>query len=187
MPSHAITGDLGSIAATLLCMAVALMALAPLSRIGNRSIAQWIDGQTLGRLHQISIAWWVLAATVACMLFSAASPALDDHRPIAAVLAALLIGMAGNGLGPDGGAVALTVVWFAIRALLRLAIYILIGAMILLAVLSWINPYSPLAAPAYQLTRPVLDPIRRIMPTISGIDLSPLVAILLLQMVLMFL
>ncbi len=93
MPSHAITGDLGSIAATLLCMAVALMALAPLSRIGNRSIAQWIDGQTLGRLHQISIAWWLLAATVAFMLFSAASPALDDQRPIAAVLAALLIGL----------------------------------------------------------------------------------------------
>jgi YggT family protein len=34
---------------------------------------------------------------------------------------------------------------------------------------------------------PILDPIRRIMPTISGIDLSPLVAILLLQVVLMFL
>jgi YggT family protein len=117
---------------------------------------------------------------------------LDWSSVIAALglqllLAALLIGMAGNGLGPDGGAVALTVVWFAIRALLRLAIYILIGAMILLAVLSWINPYSPLAAPASQLTRPLLDPIRHIVPLISGIDLSPLVAILLLQMVLMFL
>ena len=53
--------------------------------------------------------------------------------------------------------------------------------------LSWINPYSPLAAPAYQLTRPILDPLRRVIPTISGIDLSPLVAILLLQALLMFL
>jgi hypothetical protein len=58
-------------------MAVALMALAPLSRIGNRSIAQWIDSQTLHRLHRISIAWWLLAATVAFVLFSAASPAPD--------------------------------------------------------------------------------------------------------------
>jgi YggT family protein len=33
----------------------------------------------------------------------------------------------------------------------------------------------------------MLDPIRRIIPTISGIDLSPLVAILLLQTLLMFL
>jgi YggT family protein len=74
-----------------------------------------------------------------------------------------------------------------VRALLRLAIYIVIGALILQAVLSWINPYSPLAAPANQLTRPILDPIRRFVPLISGIDLSPLIAILLLQAVLMFL
>ena len=69
----------------------------------------------------------------------------------------------------------------AVRNLLRLVIYIFIGALILQAVLSWINPYSPLAAPVYQLTRPLLDPLRRIIPPVSGIDLSVLVAILLLQ------
>jgi YggT family protein len=74
-----------------------------------------------------------------------------------------------------------------VRSLLRLAVYIMIGALILQAVLSWINPYSPLAAPIYQLTRPLLDPIRRILPSISGIDLSPLVVILLLQALLIFL
>lgn len=77
--------------------------------------------------------------------------------------------------------------WMAIRNLLQLAIYIVIVALILQAVLSWINPYSPLAAPIDQLTRPLLDPIRRILPAISGIDLSPLVAILLLQAALMLL
>lgn len=102
-------------------------------------------------------------------------------------LSALLIGLAGPALSADGGTIALMVLWFAVRAVLRLAVYILIGALILQAVLSWVNPYSPLAAPAYQLTRPILDPIRRILPTISGIDLSPLVAILLLQVALMFL
>ena len=103
------------------------------------------------------------------------------------VLAALLIGLAGPALQAEPGAVAGMVLWFAVRALLRLVIYIFIGALILQAVLSWINPYSPLAAPAHQLTRPLLDPIRRVLPAISGIDLSPLVAILLLQVVLMFL
>ena len=102
-------------------------------------------------------------------------------------LSGILLGLAGPSLNADGGTLALMVLWFAVRALLRLAVYILIGALILQAVLSWINPYSPLAAPAYQLTRPLLDPIRRILPTISGIDLSPLVAILLLQVALMFL
>lgn len=103
------------------------------------------------------------------------------------LLSGLLIGLAGPAINADPGSIALMVLWFAARALLRLAVYILIGALILQAVLSWINPYSPLAAPAYQLTRPLLDPIRRIVPSISGIDLSPLVAILLLQVALMFL
>jgi len=103
------------------------------------------------------------------------------------ILAVLLVGLAGPGLNAEPGAVAGMLLWFAVRALLRIGVYIFIGALILQAVLSWINPYSPLAAPAHQLTRPLLDPIRRVVPAISGIDLSPLVAILLLQVVLMFL
>jgi YggT family protein len=103
------------------------------------------------------------------------------------LLSALVVGLAGPSLAVDGGAMALMALWFAVRTLLRLAIYIVIGALILQAVLSWINPHSPLAAPASQLTRPILDPIRRLVPLVAGIDLSPLVAILLLQAVLMFL
>jgi YggT family protein len=103
------------------------------------------------------------------------------------LLAGLLIGAAGQPLVADNLTLGLMVGWFAVRSLLRLAVYILIGALILQAVLSWINPYSPLAAPIYQLTRPLLDPIRRILPSISGIDLSPLVVILLLQALLIFL
>jgi YggT family protein len=103
------------------------------------------------------------------------------------LLTGVLLGLAGPALNADPGSIVLMALWFAVRALLRLAVYILIGALILQAVLSWINPYSPLAAPAYQLTRPLLDPLRRVIPSISGIDLSPLVAILLLQALLMFL
>jgi len=103
------------------------------------------------------------------------------------LLAGLLIGASGQPLVADSLTLGLMVGWFAVRSLLRLVVYIMIGALILQAVLSWINPYSPLAAPTYQLTRPLLDPIRRFLPTISGIDLSPMVVILLLQAVLMFL
>lgn len=103
------------------------------------------------------------------------------------LLAVLLVAISGRDLSSDAETIALMALWFSLRSLLRLAVYILIGALILQAVLSWINPYSPLAAPAHQLTRPLLDPIRRIVPPISGIDLSPLVAILLLQAALMFL
>ena len=77
--------------------------------------------------------------------------------------------------------------WQAVLATLRVSIYLLIGALILQAVLSWVNPYSSLAQPLAQLTRPFLTPIRRIVPPIAAIDLSPLIALLLAQVVLMFL
>ena len=103
------------------------------------------------------------------------------------MLGGLILATADVPLSADTPGMILLILMLAIRGLLRLTVYILIGAMILQAVLSWINPYSPLAGPADQLTRPVLAPIRRFVPTIAGIDLSPLIAILLLQMALMFL
>ena len=75
----------------------------------------------------------------------------------------------------------------AALATLRISIYILIGALFLQAILSWVSPFSPLAQPLSQLTRPFLDPIRRIVPPIAMVDLSPLIAILLAQAVLMLL
>lgn len=79
------------------------------------------------------------------------------------------------------------VLWHGFLATLRLSIYLLIGALLLQAVLSWVSPYSPLSTPVAQLTRPFLAPIRRVVPPIAAIDLSPLIAILLAQLVLIFL
>lgn len=98
----------------------------------------------------------------------------------------LVLSLSGSAFLADGATLAVTVVWGAVRAIIRLSLYLLIGALILQAVLSWVNPYSPLSEPANQLTRPFLSPIRRLLPPISGIDLSPLVAILLAQVVLIF-
>ncbi|OMG53066.1 YggT family protein [Azonexus hydrophilus] len=102
------------------------------------------------------------------------------------MLAGLIISLSSVELGADALGTILMILMLAIRGLIRLAVYIMIGAIILQAVLSWVNPYSPVAPTVNQLVRPILDPIRRFMPLIAGIDLSPLVAILLLQVVLMF-
>lgn len=83
--------------------------------------------------------------------------------------------------------VLLLILWQAVVATLRISIYLLIGALILQAVMSWVNPRSPLAYPVAQLTRPFLSPIQRIVPPVANIDLSPLIAILLAQLVLIFL
>ncbi|MDR1349250.1 MAG: YggT family protein [Zoogloeaceae bacterium] len=75
----------------------------------------------------------------------------------------------------------------SLTGLLQQILYLLILLLILQAVLSWVNPYSPFAPTLRQLTAPLLTPIQRILPPISGIDLSPLVVILLLQALLMLL
>ncbi|MBL0353893.1 MAG: YggT family protein [Candidatus Dechloromonas phosphoritropha] len=103
------------------------------------------------------------------------------------VQAGLIVGLSSHLAEADLASLAPMILWLAVRGLLRLAVYIMIGALILQAVLSWINPYSSLSAPAQQLTRPLLDPIRRFVPLISGIDLSPLIVILLLQLLLSYL
>ena len=77
--------------------------------------------------------------------------------------------------------------WQGALATLRLSIYLLIGALFLQAIISWVSPHSPLAQPVAQLTRPFLRPIQRFVPPIAAIDLSPLIAILLAQLVLIFL
>lgn len=70
---------------------------------------------------------------------------------------------------------------------LRVAIYVLIVALIGAAIVSWVNPYSPLAGPVMQMTRPLLRPVQRFVRPIGNIDLSPLIVIVLLQVVLIVL
>lgn len=55
-------------------------------------------------------------------------------------------------------------------------------ALMLHVILSWVNPNSPIAPVLHSITHPILGPIQRVIPTMGGIDFSPLVAILLLQM-----
>lgn len=96
----------------------------------------------------------------------------------------LMFGLLANSATLGAGDWLPQILFSSLRGLLRVLIGVYVIALILQAVLSWVNPYSPLAGPVNQLTRPLLNPIRRVLPPIGGIDLSPLVVILLLQAVL---
>ena len=72
----------------------------------------------------------------------------------------------------------------ALLMLLRLAIYLALGAIFMQVILSWVNPASPMAPVINALTRPLLQPIQRVVPPIGMIDLAPLIALLLLQLLL---
>lgn len=68
---------------------------------------------------------------------------------------------------------------------LRLLIEILTFAIIARALLSWfpIRPGNPVMLFLYSITEPILAPIRQIIPSLGAIDISPLIAILLLQII----
>jgi YggT family protein len=59
--------------------------------------------------------------------------------------------------------------------------YSFIGLLILEVILSWVNPHAPIAPTVRALTDPLLKPFRRILPSISAIDLSPILAFLALR------
>lgn len=70
----------------------------------------------------------------------------------------------------------------AAAQIICLLFWIIGFAIFIRAISSWFNvdPRSPIMQALYSITEPVLDPIRRIMPRLGMIDLSPLVAIFLL-------
>ncbi len=60
--------------------------------------------------------------------------------------------------------------------LLTIYLYIIIAR----AIISWVNPdpYNPIVSFLYRATEPVLERVRRLLPNMGGIDLSPLLVML---------
>jgi YggT family protein len=81
----------------------------------------------------------------------------------------------------------LLVAWLAAVAVLRMFVYVLMGVVIIAALLSWVNPYSPVGPLFDALSRPLLAPVRRRLPALGGVDLSPLVVLVLLEVALVVL
>ena len=69
---------------------------------------------------------------------------------------------------------------FIVAQLLIYVITAFIIVMLIRVVFSWVSPYptNPVTRLAFRITEPVLAPIRRILPPMSGIDLSPMVVML---------
>ena len=68
--------------------------------------------------------------------------------------------------------------------LLRMAIYLVFAVVLISAVRSWVSPHAPAAPLFHGFAAPFLRPFRRIVPMIANVDLSPLVLLLVLQIVL---
>jgi YggT family protein len=71
----------------------------------------------------------------------------------------------------------------AIAQILDILLNLYMWAIIISALLSWVNPdpYNPIVRFLYQVTEPGLRPVRRIIPMHNiGIDISPIIAILII-------
>jgi YggT family protein len=68
-----------------------------------------------------------------------------------------------------------------------LLIYVFIVAILIQVVLSWIAPdtYNPMTSILRSLCAPLLRPVRHRLPSPGGLDLSPLVVLIVLQLILM--
>jgi len=74
-------------------------------------------------------------------------------------------------------------VWTAVK-LLKISIYLLMATLIAEAVLSWVNPHTPLSPMLGAVNRPFVQPLRRRIPPVGSVDLSVLVLLLVCQLIL---
>ncbi len=81
-------------------------------------------------------------------------------------------------MGAEPSAAALAAV--AAVDLVRFSLYILVFAVFVQVAMSWINPDAPLAPLFDLVTRPFLRPLRRYVPPVGRVDLSPLVLLVIL-------
>jgi YggT family protein len=101
---------------------------------------------------------------------------------------ALVLALYWLGGFPFGAAGFSVLPGFAFLAVVRifsLSLYLLLGLVFLQAILSWVNPLSSVAPILAGLTRPFLRPVQRLIPPVGNVDLSPLVLLLVIQLLLM--
>jgi YggT family protein len=85
--------------------------------------------------------------------------------------------------GLSGNSIWLGLAGLSVLHVANLSVDLFLYAIIAQALLSWVNPYTPIAPVLDALTRPILNPIRQLIPSPNGLDLSPLVAILAAQLI----
>ena len=97
-------------------------------------------------------------------------------QAIEIILVALIIT---GGIPAFSGLTMLTIAY-----LLRTILYIYLFIIIIQVIISWINPnaYNPITTIMHQISEPILKPIRQFIPSSGGLDFSPLVALIIINL-----
>jgi len=80
------------------------------------------------------------------------------------------------------------ILWHSIGSVITLLLYIYFFAIIVQIIISWVSPgtYNPATALIHHITEPVMRPARKILPPFSGLDLSPILVFIVLNLLIMF-
>lgn len=97
----------------------------------------------------------------------------------------IVLQVRGFRFGTEIGLAILGIAAVAAVAVMQMLVYIVLYSTLLQAVLSWINPGSPVAPLLDAMTRPFLRMFRRRIPPIGNVDLSPLFLMVACQLLLM--
>lgn len=67
--------------------------------------------------------------------------------------------------------------------LLKISLYLLMGAVFAQAILSWVNPHTQMASVLAIVTDRFLQPLRRIVPMLGSVDLTPMLLLIICQLI----
>lgn len=161
--------------------------------VGSALLRAWMNQWRINMSAQpgrfvMALTHWVVGPVRKLLPKPMVQSAVDWGSLMAAVLLALAYGglwlMIQMALSPapvSPASAMLAIVFLAGKLLVRVVLQGLMLLLIVYAVLSWVQPGAPLMGTLDRLCRPVLAPVRRVVPTVGGVDLSVLVVIVLLQ------
>jgi len=146
-------------------------------------VSQFIVRVTTPPLHLLrrfipSVAGQDTASVVLCLVLIYAKFLLLRALAVKAV-------HIGSAIAPIGGVGYLGLFVFSIADLVALTLTVFLVAVIIEVILSWVSPghYNPVIGLVHRLAAPPLKPVRKLIPPIGGLDLSPLFATLLILVV----
>ena len=167
--------------------------------VGAALLRAWMNHQRISMVGQpgqlvMAVTQWMVAPVRRILPKPLAQSRMDWGSLMAAVLFALAYGglwlILAATLTPvqaSPAAVLLAIPTLGIKLLLRTLLQGLMMMLLAYAVLSWVQPHSPVLGLLDRLCAPVLRPVRRFVPLVGGVDVSVLVLIIVLQVGLMVL
>lgn len=154
----------------------------------------WMNAQRIRMAQQpgpfvMALTDWLVAPLRRVLPRAVAQSNLDGGSLLAALLLSVAYGVVMWLIWAGGDAVLAlpTVLSMGLRVLVRSALQLVMLLAFAYAILSWVQPRSPVMGLLDRLCSPIVAPVRRVVPLVGGVDLSVLVVIIALQVGLMLL